>query len=93
MIVVTNGSRRPVRDVASKIKAIQAATDTQHEKLADVWGAMERLRYREHRPGRGVRFRGAIGQSAGAEGRREDRVRLGLPSRGVPALHLKGQVH
>ena len=41
MILVTNGSRRPVRAVASKIKTIQTCTYAQDEELADVWAAME----------------------------------------------------
>jgi hypothetical protein len=41
MIVVANGSKRPVRYVSAQIDAIQAATNSHHEKLADAWGALQ----------------------------------------------------
>jgi hypothetical protein len=46
MVVVFNGSKRPVREVTVKIEAIQADMSIRHPKLADVWG---------------TRFRGAVG--------------------------------
>jgi hypothetical protein len=41
MVVVTNASKRPVREVTVKIEAIQADESIRHRKLADLWGVME----------------------------------------------------
>jgi hypothetical protein len=38
MVVVTNGSNRPIREVVAKIEAIEADEKTRREKLADVYG-------------------------------------------------------
>jgi hypothetical protein len=38
MLVVANGSNRPVRQVACKIAAIKADSSVRHERLADVYG-------------------------------------------------------
>jgi hypothetical protein len=40
MVVVANGSTRPIREVACKIEAIQADSSIRHDKLADVYGLM-----------------------------------------------------
>lgn len=40
-VVVTNSSKRPVREVTVKIEAIQADQSIRHQKLADLWGVME----------------------------------------------------
>jgi hypothetical protein len=39
-IIVTNGSRRPIREVAAKIQAIEADETIRREKLADIYGEM-----------------------------------------------------
>lgn len=41
MVVVANGSKRPVRDVTVKIEAIQADESIRHQKMADVWGTLQ----------------------------------------------------
>ena len=38
MLVVTNGSKRPVRDVVARIEAIPVGTTTWHDKFADNTG-------------------------------------------------------
>lgn len=38
MVVVANGSSRPIREVACKIEVIQTDEKTRHEKLAEVYG-------------------------------------------------------
>ncbi len=37
MVVVTNSSKRPVREVTVKIETIQADQLIRHQKLADLW--------------------------------------------------------
>jgi hypothetical protein len=41
MIVVTNGSKRPVREVTVIIEAIRADMSIRQQKLADVWGTLQ----------------------------------------------------
>lgn len=41
MVVVTNGSKRPVREVTVKIEACTEDMSTRHEKMADVRGTLE----------------------------------------------------
>jgi hypothetical protein len=38
LIVVTNGSTRPIREVTCKMEAIEADETTRHKKFAKVWG-------------------------------------------------------
>jgi hypothetical protein len=38
MVVITNGSDRPIREVACKIEAIEADEKTRRQKPADVYG-------------------------------------------------------
>jgi hypothetical protein len=40
MVVVTNGSTRPIREVACKIEVIGADPSIRHDKQADVYGLM-----------------------------------------------------
>jgi hypothetical protein len=40
MVVVRNGSARPIREVASKIEAIGADPSVRHEKMADLYGEL-----------------------------------------------------
>jgi hypothetical protein len=40
MVVVDNGSKRPIREVAVKIEAIQADESVRQQKMADVWGEL-----------------------------------------------------
>jgi hypothetical protein len=41
MVVVTNGSKRPVREVTVKIEATQGGMGMRQQKLADVWGVLQ----------------------------------------------------
>jgi hypothetical protein len=40
MVVVTNGSNRPIRAVAVRIVVVSADRAVRHEKLADVYGEL-----------------------------------------------------
>jgi hypothetical protein len=40
VVVVTNGSNRPIREATCKIEAIQAGPSVRHDKLADVYGEL-----------------------------------------------------
>jgi hypothetical protein len=43
LVIVTNGSKRPIREVACKMEAIQTDSTIRHDKLADVYGEMREV--------------------------------------------------
>jgi hypothetical protein len=55
MIVVTNGSHRPIREVTCKIEAIQVDEKIRHDKLADVYGELRQVALGSNAQGRDVR--------------------------------------